>query len=58
MQNGYRYLRSEPIGRDLGPELRPEPASREMLRPGECGGKSMTDTPKKLPKIERNGRNI
>jgi hypothetical protein len=50
MQKGYRYVRSEPVGRNFDPTFQPELTPRQMLRLGVFGGKYMTDTRKEFPK--------
>jgi len=49
VQKGYRYVVSGPIGRDFGPEFRPELTPQRLLRLGVFGGKYMTDTKKGFP---------
>lgn len=43
MQRGYRYVLSEPAGRNFGPEFKPELTPAQMLALGIFGGKYMTD---------------
>ena len=50
MQRGYRYIISEPSGRNFDPQFKPELTPKEMLRLGVFGGKYMTDTRKEFPK--------
>jgi hypothetical protein len=50
MQTGYRYLLSEPVGRNFDPEFRPELTPKEMLELGVFGGKYMTDGRAEFPK--------
>ena len=50
MQRGYRYVLTQPIGRNFHPDFRPELTPAEMLRLGVFGGKYMTDCTKEFPK--------
>lgn len=49
MQKGYRYVLSEPVGRNFHPEFTPELSPKEMLALGVFGGKYMTDCRKEFP---------
>lgn len=49
MQQGYRYLVTEPTGRNFHPEFRPELTPEEMLKLGIFGGKYMTDCAAEYP---------
>jgi hypothetical protein len=49
MQQGYRYIRSEPPGRNFDPAFRPELTPKQMLALGVFGGKYMTDCRKEFP---------
>jgi hypothetical protein len=50
MQRGYRYLLSEPVGRNFAAGFRPEVTPAEMLRLGVFCGKYMTDCAKEYPR--------
>jgi hypothetical protein len=50
MQAGYRYVLSEPAGRNFDPEFKPQLAPAEMLRLGVFGGKYMTDCRAEFPR--------
>jgi hypothetical protein len=50
MQRGYRYVLSEPPGRNFAPDFRPELTPAEMLRLGVFAGKYMTDTRGEFPR--------
>ncbi|HXF55192.1 MAG TPA: hypothetical protein VNK52_13820 [Hyphomicrobiaceae bacterium] len=49
MQSGYRYVLTEPIGRNFDPAFRPELTPKEMLRLGVFCGKYMTDCREEFP---------
>ena len=49
MQKGYRYLLTEPLGRNFHPDFKPELAPKQMLALGVFGGKYMTDCGKEFP---------
>jgi hypothetical protein len=49
MQRGYRYERTEPIGKNFHPDFRPELTPAEMLALGVFGGKYMTDCRAEFP---------
>jgi hypothetical protein len=49
MQTGYRYVLSEPIGRNFHPDFEPQLTPKQMLCLGVFGGKYMTDTKNEFP---------
>jgi hypothetical protein len=49
-QRGYRYVLSEPAGRNFDPDFEPELTPAEMLKLGIFGGLYMTDCRKEFPK--------
>ena len=49
MQRGYKYVLTEPVGRNFHPDFRPQLTPKEMLRLGVFGGKYMTDCRKEFP---------
>jgi hypothetical protein len=49
MQKGYRYVLSEPTGRNFDPEFRPELTPQQMLALGVFCGKYLTDCRKEFP---------
>ena len=49
MQTGYRYLRTQPAGRNFSPEFEPELTPKQMLALGVFGGKYMTDCQNEFP---------
>ena len=50
MQQGYRYQRVAPPGRDFAPDFVPELTPAEMLHLGVFAGRYMTDTQGEFPK--------
>jgi hypothetical protein len=49
MQKKYRYLLTEPLGKNFRPDFKPELTPKQMLRLGVFGGKYMTDCKKEFP---------
>ncbi len=49
MQTGYRYVCTEPIGRNFHPDFKPDLTPKEMLALGVFGGKYMTDCRDEFP---------
>jgi len=49
MQQGYRYLRTMPVGEGFDPRFEPELTPPEMLALGVFGGKYMTDCQSEFP---------
>ncbi len=49
MQRGYRYDRTEPVGRNFAPSFMPQLTPKELLRLGVFGGKYMTDCRDEFP---------
>ena len=49
MQKGYRYLLTQPPGRNFHPDFKPELTPKQMLALGVFGGKYMTDCRKEFP---------
>jgi len=49
MQKNYRYVLSEPVGKNFHPEFKPEFTPKQMLKMGVFGGKYMTDCGKEFP---------
>ncbi|MBN3039938.1 MAG: hypothetical protein JW867_02300 [Candidatus Omnitrophica bacterium] len=49
MQKNYRYVCTEPIGKNFDPEFKPELSPKQMLELGIFGGKYMTDCQKEFP---------
>ncbi|HVV39283.1 MAG TPA: hypothetical protein VHD31_03065 [Candidatus Paceibacterota bacterium] len=50
MQRGYRYIRSEPVGRRFDSRFKPELTPKQMLALGVFGGVYMRDCGKEFPK--------
>jgi hypothetical protein len=49
MQRNYRYVRTEPAGRNFDPRFKPELTPKQMLELGVFGGKYMTDCRDEFP---------
>jgi hypothetical protein len=49
MQTSYRYVRSEPAGKNFDPEFTPSLTPKQMLGLGVFGGKYMTDCRREFP---------
>src|SRR5581483_1152155 len=49
MQNGYRYVCTEPPGQNFDPRFKPDLTPAQMLKLGVFGGKYMTDCRKEFP---------
>jgi hypothetical protein len=49
MQTGYRYLLTQPVGKNIHPDFKPELTPKQMLKLGVFGGKYMTDTRQEFP---------
>ena len=49
MQQGYRYERSAPVGRDFDPQFRPDLTPEQMLELGVFCGKYLTDCQDEYP---------
>lgn len=49
MQRNYRYLLTEPVGKNFDPSFKPELTPKEMLALGIFGGKYMTDCTNEFP---------
>lgn len=50
MQKNYKYVLSEPTGKNFDPEFKPELTPKQMLELGVFGGRYMTDCKKEFPK--------
>jgi hypothetical protein len=50
MQKGYKYVLTEPVGRNFDPEFRPDLTPAEMLHLGVFGGVYMRDCAREYPK--------
>ncbi len=49
MQRGYRYVLTEPAGRNFAPDFKPELTPKQMLDLGVFGGRYMTDCRGEFP---------
>lgn len=49
MQANYKYLLTEPMGKNFDPDFKPELTPKQMLALGVFGGKYMTDCKKEFP---------
>ena len=49
MQRKYAYYRTEPVGKNLHPDFRPQLTPNEMLELGIFGGRYMTDGQNEFP---------
>ena len=49
MQKRFRYVLTEPVGKNFDPEFKPELTPKQMLSLGIFGGKYMTDCRKEFP---------
>lgn len=49
MQKNYRYVLTEPVGKNFHPEFKPELTPKQMLSLGVFGGKYMTDCAGEFP---------
>jgi len=50
MQKNYRYLLSEPTGKNFRSDFKPDLSPKQMLELGVFGGKYMTDCKNEFPK--------
>ena len=50
MQKNFKYILSQPIGKNFAPDFKPELTPQQMLKMGVFGGKYMTDCQKEFPK--------
>lgn len=50
MQKNYRYVLTEPAGKNFHPEFKPQLTPSDMLKLGVFGGRYMTDCTNEFPK--------
>lgn len=50
MQKNYRYLLTQPVGKNFDKDFKPELTPKQMLQLGVFGGKYMTDCQNEFPK--------
>lgn len=50
MQKGYKYILSEPMGKNFSPDFKPDLTPKEMLALGVFGGRYMRDCKKEYPR--------
>lgn len=50
MQKGYKYLRTEPVGKNFDSRFKPELTPKQMLALGVFGGRYMRDCIKEFPR--------
>lgn len=51
MQKNYKYILSEPMGKNFYPEFKPDLTPKEMLSLGVFGGRYMRDCKKEFPAV-------
>ncbi len=49
VQKGYKYILSEPAGRNFDPQFKPELTPKQMLRMGVFGGSYLNDCKEEFP---------
>lgn len=49
MQKSFRYILTEPVGKNFHPEFKPELTPKQMLELGIFGGRYMTDCREEFP---------